>query len=258
MRILLLTGLGLRSNIVYAHLNKNHKVIGIVIDNTYSRKKAIADKIKRRIKKYGWIKVIGQILFTRIMVPLLKIESKKRTENLLKDRLAKKPSKHFNVLKTNDINSREVHDFILKNNPDLIVVHGTTIIKEETLSILDNRPIINFHVGITPKYRGLHGGYWALYNGDEANFGSTVHFLDKGIDTGAVIKQKRMKPTKHDNFYTYLLLQTIKGLKSLDEAINFIANGGNIKKSENGKKGKFYTQPTISQYLYKRLVYGVK
>jgi methionyl-tRNA formyltransferase len=38
-----------------------------------------------------------------------------------------------------------------------------------------NSKFVNIHVGITPKYRGVHGTYWALVNNDVENSGVTVH-----------------------------------------------------------------------------------
>ena len=58
---------------------------------------------------------------------------------------------------------------ILKElNADVIVVNGCRIISKK---ILNNVPakFINTHEGITPKYRGIHGCYWALVNKDKEN-----------------------------------------------------------------------------------------
>ena len=30
----------------------------------------------------------------------------------------------------------------------------------------------------------MNGGYWALATGDVGNFGTTVHLVDAGVDTG--------------------------------------------------------------------------
>lgn len=137
----------------------------------------------------------------------------------------------------------------------------TSIISPGILSQIEC-PIINFHIGITPKYRGLHGGYWALYKRDKENFGSTVHFVDKGIDTGSIIVQKVINVTKEDNFYTYQILQTVRCLDCFDHAIEYLNQGGHSakKKKTNKKKeiSKFYSHPTITQYFYGRLFLGVK
>ena len=55
-------------------------------------------------------------------------------------------------------------------------------------------PVLNYHAGITPKYRGMNGGYWALATGDAGNFGATVHLVDAGVDTGGVLHQVRGRP----------------------------------------------------------------
>ena len=46
-----------------------------------------------------------------------------------------------------------------------MVVNGTRILSRRMLESID-AVFLNMHVGITPKYRGVHGGYWALANGD--------------------------------------------------------------------------------------------
>lgn len=257
MKILLLSSQGLRCDIVYGYLNKNHNVIGVVIDNTYSKSNARAKKVKRRIKKYGIFKVFLQIAFTRIVVPFLKISSKSRILELLSKTILEQPHNHKNVVKTTNINSKSTIEFVNSNKPDIIVVHATTIIKKKMLSQI-NCPIINFHIGITPRYRGLFGGYWAAYNGDLENFGTTVHFLDEGIDTGKIISQKRIPITKQDNYYTYQFLQTIEGLDCLKNAIDALESNVKTQSSINDNVSRFYTQPTISQYFYKRLFFGVK
>ena len=45
-------------------------------------------------------------------------------------------------------------------------------------------PVINMHAGITLRYRGVHGGYWALAEQHPEWVGTTVHLVDPGIDTG--------------------------------------------------------------------------
>ena len=81
-----------------------------------------------------------------------------------------------------------------------------------------NIPFVNYHAGITPKYRGVHGGYWAKAEDDLRNFGVTAHLIDAGIDTGAVLYQARIAPTARDNFSTYPYLQMAAALPLLEQA----------------------------------------
>jgi len=104
------------------------------------------------------------------------------------------------------------------------------------------------HVGITPYYRGSHGGYWALYNNDAANFGTTIHLVDTGVDTGGVIDQAFITPDKKDNFTTYPILQTAVGIESLKKILPGIIEG-KFEVKKHKEKGRMYHQPTIWQYL---------
>ena len=61
------------------------------------------------------------------------------------------------------------------------MVNGTRIISSRVLDSI-GCPIINTHAGITPRYRGVHGGYWALAEGHPEEVGTTVHLVDKGIE----------------------------------------------------------------------------
>ena len=105
------------------------------------------------------------------------------------------------------------------------------------------------HIGITPHYRGSHGGYWAIHNNDVEHFGTTIHLIDAGVDTGAVIRQTFIKPDKLDNFVTYPVLQTAIGIAALMETLPAII-AGTYQAVTNTEKGKMYYQPTIWQYFF--------
>jgi methionyl-tRNA formyltransferase len=49
---------------------------------------------------------------------------------------------------------------------------------------------LNIHTGITPEYRSADPIFWALYHDELDKVGVTVHFIDRGIDTGPIIYQE--------------------------------------------------------------------
>lgn len=75
---------------------------------------------------------------------------------------------------------------LLEARPDLIVSMRFSLIFPEW--IINSIPygIINVHPGPLPNYRGLFAPFWQMVSGEET-FASTVHFIDKGIDTGPII-----------------------------------------------------------------------
>ncbi|MCF6279257.1 MAG: formyl transferase [Flavobacteriaceae bacterium] len=254
MKIVLFCGKGESNDIVYSFLKSKYDLVGVIMDGPSDKKKFI----KRRIKKLGWFKVISQLLFMKGIIPLLKFESRKRTEELSKryDFEVEPVVDSNNIFISTTINDPKVIDHVKKINPDLIIVNGTRIIKK---TIIDGVgvPMINMHVGVTPKYRGVHGGYWALANNDAENCGVTAHLIDPGIDTGGVISQRTIEITKKDNYCTYPLLQVIEGLKCYEDAIEQV-NNNNIKIVKNNLESKLYYHPTIFDYFYYRLFKGVK
>lgn len=229
---------------VYHALEEALHIKAVILEQPIS-KKALA---KNRIKKIGLMRVIGQVLFSMLVVPFLKMRSKNRKASLIsKYRLNTNGFSNAQTWRVSSVNEEECLNAICLLKPDIIIVNGTRIISKKILQST-NAVFINMHVGITPQYRGSHGGYWALYNNDVENFGTTIHLIDAGVDTGAVIKQVFIKPEKNDNFATYPVLQAAVGIGALKEVlINMLSD--NYRTIKHTEKGKMYFQPTLWQYL---------
>lgn len=103
------------------------------------------------------------------------------------------------VVSPKDFETREVfNENLLKTlqevNPDLIVLAGyLVVIPEIVIDAFENR-IINIHPSLIPAFCGT--GYYGLKVHEAALkrgvkvVGATVHFVDKGTDTGPIIMQK--------------------------------------------------------------------
>lgn len=84
------------------------------------------------------------------------------------------------------INRPDVNALMDELEPDVIAVFGTTLIRGELLK-KGRLGIVNLHGGLSPEYRGADCTFWALYNGEPEKVGCTLHFIDRGIDTGNLI-----------------------------------------------------------------------
>jgi methionyl-tRNA formyltransferase len=69
----------------------------------------------------------------------------------------------------------------------LLNVHSLYIIHEK-VSAAPKHGAFNLHPGPLPRYAGLNAVSWALFRG-ESTHGVTVHRIERGIDTGAIVYQ---------------------------------------------------------------------
>ena len=69
-------------------------------------------------------------------------------------------------------------------------------------TLLDIPPLgcINVHPSILPDYRGPVPTAWAIENG-ETRTGVTIHYMDKGIDTGDILVQQEFPIGKQETGY---------------------------------------------------------
>ncbi len=252
-KIVLLAGKGISTNILYNALIKDFNVTAIILEEPLSKKQFL----KKRIKKLGIVKVSGQILFQLLIVKFLDLFSKRRKKEILLQYAMDNIALPFEkIIQVQSVNYENCIQILQSLQPNLVIVNGTRIISSQVLNCVSSK-FINIHAGITPKYRGVHGAYWALVNNEPENCGVTVHLVDPGIDTGAIIAQKTITITPKDNFVTYPLLQLATGLPLIKSAILTILNDDLHLKDTSGESRLWY-HPTISQYFYNRIVKGKK
>lgn len=253
MKIILLAGGGRSSKYIYNALSSSFKIDKVLIPENVSK----INLVKRRIKRLGILKVLGQLVFQIFIVKIISFLGMKRFKQKEKELgLISFDIPEEKILLLGKLNSNDTINIIKHINPDLIIVNGTSIISSKILECT-NAKFINTHVGITPEYRGVHGGYWALRNGDKDNFGVTVHIVDSGIDTGSIIYQEHTNVESGDNFIIYPLYQYALAIPLLKKAINDIKfNKLKTFKKEN-VKSKLYYHPTFFEYISGLLFKGV-
>ena len=78
-------------------------------------------------------------------------------------------------------------DLIRSASIHLAVLGDTRIIKESVIHEC-NLGIINVHPGLLPEIRGNNPYVWAILEGKAQ--GVTVHFIDKGVDTGPILLRR--------------------------------------------------------------------
>ena len=235
------------TRIVYHFLKANGlPVKQVIIEQPVSKKLLI----KRRIKNLGIVKVVGQLLFMALISPLLKRAAANRRKQIMQEAGisdASIPEKM--IVRVESVNEDNCRKTLQDLDPAIILVNGTRIISKKTLAAA-TAPFINIHTGITPMFRGVHGGYWAIATGHPELFGTTIHQVDAGIDTGNVIDQVVGLPTPQDNFATYPLLQYVIVLPVLKSVLSAYLSGEPIAyKVPMVSVSRLWYHPTALGYL---------
>ncbi|UOQ67229.1 formyl transferase [Hymenobacter volaticus] len=253
-RIVILAGPGESTDILFHALDAEFGVHRIIVETPVSQKQLL----KRRAEKLGYATVAGQILFKLLVaVPLTRSSQSRLQAIRQQEKLDNQPLPQDRVIHVPSINSQECITQLQELQPDIIVVNGTRIIAKKVLTSVPCK-FINTHAGITPLYRGVHGGYWALANSDPQHCGVSVHLVDPGIDTGAIIAQTLIHPTAEDNFVTYPMLQLAAGLPLLKNAVRDELSGNLALKPAPEGQSRLWSHPTLNEYLRNRKRNGVR
>ena len=111
-----------------------------------------------------------------------------------------------------------------ENDVGLVCLAGfMRIVKGALLDEYEGR-MINIHPALLPSFKGLHGQAQALEYGVRYS-GCTVHFVDKGVDTGPIILQS-VVPVEQDDTAEALSERILREEHRIyPEAVRLIAEG---------------------------------
>lgn len=252
MKIVLLAGQGDSTWILANELIRSCALTTIVLEEPVDWRRFW----RTRIKNYGWLNVAGQVLFIGYL-KLLRWCSTARLRQIMEEHaLSAAPLLNVEITRVQSANSERTIELLKQMAPTVVVVNGTRILSARLLKEV-KAVFLNMHAGITPKYRGVHGGYWALACRDAGNAGVTVHLVDAGIDTGAVLYQSRISPGPADNFATYPMLQLAVGIPLLTRAIQDAQNAC-LHRIHSQHTSQIFSHPTLWQYLWLWISTGIR
>ncbi len=102
-------------------------------------------------------------------------------------------------LRPENVNSDAFLETVTPLAADLFVSMSYDQIFKGRLIRLPRLGVVNCHAGALPRYRGRNVLNWAIINGED-HFGVSVHYIDEGIDTGNLIKQRRVPIAPEDTY----------------------------------------------------------
>jgi phosphoribosylglycinamide formyltransferase-1 len=203
--------------------------------------------LRYRLKALGWWIVANQLAFVAYDRAVIRPRSRPKIDALLADYDDSPPDSRLHCVDVPTVNSPDVRALLAEVMPGCVVVSGTGIIGKKTLAAA---PVYcNIHVGITPRYRGVHGGFWAIAEDRPDLAGVTVHQVDPGVDTGGIIAQATIKVEPDDTFRTLPVKQYIAGLPLMAEAAHAALSGTLETYTRDDLESRQWYSPTLPDYL---------
>ena len=211
--------------------------------------------IRRRAKKLGWAQALGQLATMTVSRFGKRFTTARVAEILEEFGASDRKDSTIRRIAVPSANSPQFLKALEDIRPAALLLISTRMLKAGTLAAIAC-PVLNLHAGINPQYRGLQGGYWSRVMGDEANFGVTVHLVDAGVDTGGVLHQRRLTPSKRDTMHTYPLLQTAAATGIVVTALREAVDGALKPLKTDGPSRQWY-HPPIWKWLWNGVARGI-
>ncbi len=176
-------------------MQKGYHIESIVVRKfTFRRFKGEFSRDGKRLLKKIWSKLfLKDNAYSGI---LNSIVSFRKNNNLTVKNINQFKEKGTKIIKCNSLNDVNVEELLKSYDKKLVVFTGGGILRK---NILDNAGdgIINCHMGILPKYKGMDLPEWCILEDAIEELGITLHFMDTGIDTGDILKSVKIPLANH-------------------------------------------------------------
>lgn len=247
MRIVILTSASqiYSSVIVKRLIEEKFDISGIISSSRILPKRSLFSSLLKIAKDSGYIYLLFRFIesmyhkYLELICPEKYFTVKK---------VVKRHSIPLHTIK--DLNNNAIN-LIKKLKPDLLIsVYFGLIIKKEILDI-PKQGCINIHRAPLPKYRGPSSAFWQLSN-NEKETAATIHFVDTGVDSGAIISQEKFEINQDDTLHSLCYRSALISRDLLVMALNDIEKGNlqSIKQEEkDATKHPFPTKKAMRNFL---------
>ena len=152
-------------------------------------------------------------------------------EEFLLQRSLEKISKRIHFVP--NIHAQNVLEQVGALEPNLGLIYGSPILKPELFEI-PRLGTLGIHHGKVPEYRGNKTTFWAIYNGERVA-GVTIQKVNKGLDTGSIVKTGEVSTQGRAYWDVVHELETL-GLDLYMQAILEVKHGTAEYKPQRGIK----------------------
>ena len=231
LRVVVATGESAAQRYLVARLAKEFDLAGVIVHAPKQPSGTLFDRIRR----YATPARAFRYLRTQRLTARYEARSAALIDALF--RIDESPD--VPAIRVEDINAPEAVAFVRKLAPDILCVNGTNLLREPMFALIPSLPfgIINLHTGLSPYSRGGNCNLFMLLEGHPELVGITIHYIDRGIDSGDIIITARA-PVEADDAYEAVEAKNYRlGIDLMLVALRQLAEGraARVKQWEEGK-----------------------
>jgi folate-dependent phosphoribosylglycinamide formyltransferase PurN len=158
------------------------------------------------------------------------------------------------VDRTADPNSEKFLNTLRELAPDVIINQAQAILKKKFLTV-PKIATLNRHGALLPKYRGRLAPFWAYLNG-ESEAGLSIHFVERKLDSGPILVQKRFPIRRFDSADTLINRMFRLAPGAMLEALKMLRAGEYENKliENDDSQATYCSRPKLGDALRYRLV----
>jgi len=156
---------------------------------------------------------------------------------------------HAPLFHTQGINCEQTVSVLRSLDAELGLSLGNSYIAERVFSV-PRYGMINVHGEILPDYQGALSILWPIYEG-RGETGFTIHRIDKQIDTGDILLQRRY-PIRFYGSLEATVRQNLAAIRQdVPPAVRYVCEhyAELAERAQKQVGGRSYTTPTFRQFL---------
>ncbi len=103
---------------------------------------------------------------------------------------------------------------------------------------------INFHFGLLPQYRGADAIFWSIRN-KEPYGGISIHYMDEGFDTGALIHVEKIPILPTDTYGMHSAKLANANIMVLQKLMPLLLSGNTKGNKQTDVEANYYSKPQL-------------
>jgi len=248
MRVAVIAGqtLDAQTRLFIDAVRRGGELAGIVQVRTKPRKSTRGARYRKRLRTDGLLRTLD-FLGGVAVAARVKPRWHRRIDAALAEHAPDDVTEGVPVVDGGSANSEDEVRAIQSLEPDLTYQAGPGIVREPVFTAAP-RGMLHVHHGILPGIKGVASPEWAVIEREPAWLGVTLHLIDAGIDTGALVAQGRPAVEAGDGWVDVRVKLSLLGARLIAEGLRALDGGLEAVPQPAELRSEYRTSPVLSEW----------